>query len=153
MSERIDFGQLLSIEGVCELHSANKSEALTELCELLGRHPNVRNPEIVRQAIFDRERLVSTGIGIGVAIPHVKIPEVEDYTIVVGRHRQGLEFDALDGEPVHLVFLLAAAERQAGEFVRLLASVVRFVKDEGVRQRLLVADFPDEFLSILTAGV
>ena len=139
----------LRAEYIVDLAATTKKEALQELCELLDGDPRIRDAEAFRTAIFERESLVSTGIGLGVAIPHVKIPEVEDYVVAVGRKSDGLEFDSIDGQPVRLIFMIAASEAQTGEFVRMLARVVRLVKGGETRVRLLEAKIPEDFMEIV----
>ena len=90
-----------------------------------------------------------SAIGLGVAIPHVKISEVNDYVISVGRSTAGIEFDSLDDKPAHLFFMIGASDRQTRDFVKMLARVMRLLKKVDVRERLLSADLPGEFLEII----
>ncbi|MCA8969878.1 MAG: PTS sugar transporter subunit IIA [Planctomycetes bacterium] len=145
----LDLSQHFLEEGVVDLSSSEKQSALEELCAITSKHAHVRDAKAFCKAIFEREKLVSTGIGLGVAIPHVKIPSVTDYVITVGRSEAGIDFDAIDGQPVRLVFMIAASEKQTAEFVRVLASIVKLVKQNDVRSRLLEASMPNEFCSIL----
>ncbi len=119
------------------------------MADLLVGDPKVLNPSAFLDAIFKREELVSTGVGLGVAIPHVKIPEVEDYVIAVGRKLSGLEFDSLDSQPVRLVFMIGASEHQSRDFIKMLARVMRLLKSGANRAALLEARIPDEFLEII----
>ena len=135
--------------GIVEISATNKDAALAELCSVTESHPHVLDSEAFRRAIFERERLVSTGIGIGIAIPHVKIPEVSDYVISVGRSKPGIDFDALDNKPVHLIFMIAASDKQSREFVKVLAAIVRLVKLPEMQERLMAAEIPEEFLAVI----
>ena len=145
----IQLTQLLTPERIVDLAATTKRATLDELCELLVGHPHVLDGERLRSAMLEREALVSTGIGLGIAVPHVKIPEVRDYVIAVGRQRAGIDFDALDDQPVQLVFMIAASERQVTDFVKVLARVVRLLKNPDNRSALLEAALPDEFLEIV----
>ena len=138
--------------GVADLAGSDKDAVLGELCALTERHENVLDGDAFRQAIFEREKLVSTGIGIGVAVPHVKIASVTDYVVTVGRSQQGIDYDAIDGAPVHLVFMIGASEKQTAEFVRVLAAVVKLVKQPEVHDRLMAAAMPEEFFDVLTSA-
>ena len=86
---------------------------------------------------------------MGIAIPHVKIPQVSDYVIAVGRSRQGIEFNALDGRPVQLIFMIAASHEQTREFVKILRDVTLLLKCGQVREQLLQAQVPQEFYRII----
>ncbi len=119
---------------------------------MLGQDPLVTDARAFRAAIHDREALLSTGIGLGVAVPHVKIRAVKDFVIAVARVADGLEFDAIDRQPVRLVFMIGASEDQAASFVQVLARVVRLVKDDDRRERLIQSKIPDDFLNIVRAA-
>lgn len=147
--DELPLHDLLRRDLIVDLASTTKAQALDELCELLASHPNVTDPSELRDAIFEREGLVSTAIGLGVAVPHAKIPSVSNLAIAVGRLPQGVDFNALDREPVRLVFMIGASEHQASEFVKVLARVVRLVKRADTRERLLEASLPDEFHEIV----
>ena len=149
MSVDIDLSDFLRADAIADLTAKTKSDAIDELCAIISKHPHVTDSAAFRDAMIDRERLLSTGIGLGIAVPHVKIPSVRDYVIAVGRVRHGIEFESIDGEPVQLVFMIGASEHQARGFVQILARVVRLAKDDERRRRLLEADLPDEFLEIV----
>jgi len=101
------------------------------------------HPELDRQrlvlALEDRERLNSTALGEGVAIPHGKLANVKRVIAAFGRHPAGVDFQSIDGKPTHLFFLLVAPEDSAGAHLKALARISRLLKDEGFRKRLLAA--------------
>ena len=140
---------LIRPEDIVDLKATTKRDVLKELADLLTSHPNVLNCGVFLEAIYKREELVSTGVGLGVAIPHVKIPEVTDYVICVGRKKEGIEFDSLDGQPVRLVFMIGASDRQTRDFVKMLARVMRLLKEGANRVALLEAELPGEFLDAI----
>ncbi|MCX7014678.1 MAG: PTS sugar transporter subunit IIA [Candidatus Sumerlaeota bacterium] len=143
------FEDLLKNAPVVELTSKTKDDALRELAEVFRAEPKVADVDRFLKAIFDREKVISTGIGIGVAVPHVKIPEVIDFVLAFGRHPGGLDFDSLDEQPVHLVAMIAASESQAGEFLKMLARLVQTLRAKDVRRRLLFAKDATAFRAIL----
>jgi mannitol/fructose-specific phosphotransferase system IIA component (Ntr-type) len=145
----IQLHTLISPRRIIDLKSTTKREALSELAELLAGDPNVTNPSAFLDAIYKREELVSTGVGLGVAIPHVKIPEVKDYVVCVGRKVEGIEFDSLDSQPVRLIFMIGASEGQTRDFVKMLARVMHLLKNGRNRVALLEAGIPDQFLEII----
>ena len=143
------FLDLLKNAPVVELKSKTKEDALRELAEAFRNEPKVADVDKFLKAIFDREKVISTGIGIGVAVPHVKIAEVRDFVLAFGRHPGGLDFDSLDEQPVHLVAMIGASDSQAGEFLKMLAQLVQTLRAKDVRRRLLFARDPEAFRAIL----
>lgn len=149
MINPIQLHKLVKPSNVVDLAGSTKAECLRELGALVAADPNVTDGAAFLEAIFKREELVSTGVGLGVAIPHVKIPEVRDYVVAVGRKREGIEFDSLDGQPVRLIFMIGASEEQTRDFVKMLARVMRLLKSGDTRVALLDAEIPEGFLEII----
>lgn len=131
------------------LAAKDKEGVLSELVRVLGRVSPVRDADQILVAIRDREELMSTGIGQGIGIPHAKTSSVETLRIVFGRSPEGIEFDALDGKPVHLFFLLVAPEDQSGPHVKALARISRLLKDTSFREALLDAKGATEILALI----
>jgi fructose-specific phosphotransferase system IIA component len=145
----IELHKLIAPEAIVDLQATTKKDALRELTDLLSRNRNIQDSEAFLKAIYQREDLASTGVGLGVAIPHVKISQVSDYVIAVGRKSAGIEFDSLDGQPVRLIVLIGASDRQTRDFVKMLARVMRLLKDGANRVKLLEAELPGEFIEII----
>jgi PTS system nitrogen regulatory IIA component len=123
------------------LAAETKEEALLELAaKVEQRHPMLDRKEIFR-VLQERERLGSTGVGDGVAIPHGKLKMAGGLLLVFGRSTKGVDFDALDGRKVHLFFLLIAPEEAFGLHLKMLGRISRILKDPAVRKDLL--DAPD----------
>ena len=131
------------------LRSGRKDELLRELVELvIGPGSETLRDEVLR-AVQERETVLSTGIGGGVAIPHAKTDAVPTLRIAAGRTGTGVDYDALDGEPVRLCFLLVGPESDAGGHVKALSRIARVVRRESVREQLNQATDIDEFLRVL----
>ncbi len=123
-----------------ELSSTNKTGVLLELLTpLSGKYPKLDTDQVVR-VLLDREKLGTTGIGSGIAIPHGKLENLERVIVIVGRSRDGVEFDALDRKPCSIFFLVLAPENVAGMHLRILAQISRVLKDADFRQQFLEAD-------------
>ncbi|WP_207263400.1 PTS sugar transporter subunit IIA [Desulfovibrio sp. Huiquan2017] len=123
-----------------ELASETKSDVLQELVAPLGeQYPEMDTDHAVR-VLLDRERLGSTGIGDGIAIPHGKLEDLEKVIVVVGRSHKGVEFEALDHSPCTIFFLVLAPEQVAGMHLRVLAQISRLLKDEEFRKAFLAAE-------------
>ena len=120
---------------------ANKEEIIRELAELLVKAGSIKDKDVSKlvQILLKREALGSTGIGQGVAIPHGKSDCVTKLVAAFGVSRSGVVFDSLDGEPVHLFFLLVAPEDSAGPHLKALARISRLLKDKHFRDSLKAA--------------
>ena len=131
------------------LESAFKDETIAELVELLVRAGWVKDREGILQALYERERKGSTGIGGGVAIPHARDPEIQDAVLAVGIAADGIEFDAVDDEPVRLVFLLLGAPDKPGQNVEILADIGILVQIPGVYEKLVGAKDPQTVIATI----
>lgn len=134
-----------------DLQSNNKTDALNEMIELISTSQNIKDASSFKKAIFKRESLMSTGIGLGLAIPHAKIPECEDFVIAIGRLKNGIEYESLDDKPVNLIFMIGASDKQDKEYIRLLSRLVLRLKDNQVQKELLKAKDKYEIYSIITS--
>lgn len=142
-------GQMLAPERVKDLVSKSKDDVLKEMVNLICSSELIEDPQQFEYAIFEREKIVSTGIGIGVAVPHVKIEYVRDFVIAVGRSIEGIDYNSLDGKPVHLIFMIGAAAHQKDDFLKVLARVVHLLKNKGLQEKILPAKDSLEIYEIL----
>ena len=106
----------------------------------------------VLAAVLEREAVLSTGIGFGVAIPHARSAGVRDLAVVGGRTGAGVAYDGIDGEPVRLFFMIVGPEESAGLHVKILSRIARLVRLDAVRRELTEARTPDEFHHVLLAA-
>ena len=130
---------MVSPERIVWLEPTEKGELLRRLARVIATAPEVTNVEEFEQAIIDREEIMSTGIGLGLAIPHAKIDSVKDFVIAVGISREGIDYGAIDDLKVHIVVMIATPEREKDNYVRVLAKVVRILKSPDVRKGLVEA--------------
>lgn len=137
---------------IIDLDARTKTDAIKELVAVLAKHPQVTDPEDFLRCILDREKVISTGIGIGLAMPHVKIASVTDFVLAIGRSSRGIDFDSLDGHPVHIVAMIGASERQSGEFLKVLAKLVLKLKDKNLRRQVLLTPDPEKAKELLLEG-
>jgi PTS system nitrogen regulatory IIA component len=135
----------------CDLKAGEKEGVLRELIGLLVRAGSVKEKDADRltQVLLEREALGSTGIGHGVAIPHGKSHCVNRLICALGLSKQGMNFDALDGDMVHIFFLLVAPEDSAGPHLKALARISRLLKDKHFRESLLAAKDEKVLLKML----
>lgn len=121
------------------LESTDKEECFEELIDLLVRSGRLASREAALAAVAARESTATTGIGRGCAIPHGKDPSIRTLTVAIGTSAAGIEFDAVDGERVHLVILILANADEPGPHVQALAEVVRLLKLPGCYNTLVAA--------------
>lgn len=132
-----------------ELKSDNKRDVLKELVGSFMKIHQKLDSEATLNVLFEREKLGSTGIGEGIAIPHGKITRLDQLILSFGRSAVGIDFDAMDGKPVHLFFLLIAPENSAGQHLKTLAKISKMLKDGVFRTKLMAAKSKDELYKII----
>jgi nitrogen PTS system EIIA component len=135
---------------VSALNASNKKEAIQELAARLGALVR-RDPHEIFEVLLQRERLGSTGIGGGVAIPHAKLTKLDKLVGVFARLEKPIDFDALDGEPVDLVFALLAPEAAGADHLKALARIARLLRDPKIAQQLRAVANSDQIFAVLTA--
>lgn len=138
----------MSEDLIClELSSKTKDEVLKELSNLMGKAPHIGGKsEIIYKALLEREKLGSTGIGKGVAIPHAKTDSVEKLTIAFGISREKIDFKSLDEEEVNIFFVFASPNKESHIYLKVLARISRFIREEEFRNTLLHCKTGDEVL-------
>ena len=132
-----------------DLKSQTKKEVLKEMVGILAEAHGIRNSGGILDALLEREELGSTGIGQGIAIPHGKSDSVNKVMAALGVSRRGIDFDALDGEPVYVFFMLVAPSNASGIHLKILAKISRLLKDKFFRQALREAKSPEETLKLI----
>ena len=152
---RADVGDMkildaLQMEAILpDLKSRTKTEVLEELAAPVAHLAGIHRNDLV-QVLLERERLGSTGIGLGIGIPHGKLKNIDTLYIGFGLSRPGVDFESLDGQPTHIFFLLVTPENSMGLHLKLLARISRILKNEPFRQRLMQARTREEIFSIIT---
>ena len=126
------------------LKAKSKRAVLAELSEIFTRDHAGIHPEAMIEVLLEREKLGSTGIGDGIAIPHGKLKGLGSLVISFGRSREGIDFDSIDGRPAHIFFLLMAPESSTGQHLKALAKISRMLKDPEFRNDLLSANNAEE---------
>jgi PTS system nitrogen regulatory IIA component len=141
---------LLKKEFIIEdLKSRTKKEVLLELSEVFLKKNKDIDCNSMVEVLLERERLGSTGIGEGVAIPHGKLSGLENLIVSFGRSKDGIDFDSLDGKPVHIFFLLMAPDSSAGQHLKALAKISRMLKGEAFRKDLMRVETSEEIYDLI----
>jgi PTS system nitrogen regulatory IIA component len=133
-----------------DLQSKNKKGVLEELASVLVAQRKLPDLEKAVEVLLDREKLGSTGIGDGIAIPHGKIKDLGGVLASFGRSREGVDFESIDQKPTHLFFLLVAPENSAGIHLKALARISRLLKDPNFRKRLMEAEDSEKLFQIIS---
>ncbi|MBN1276603.1 MAG: PTS sugar transporter subunit IIA [Deltaproteobacteria bacterium] len=134
LSEIIDENNILP-----ELKSTDKKGVLEELADAMSRNePSIEKGSLIK-VLIERERLGTTGIGDGVAIPHGKMKSVKRPIISFGRSKDGVDFDSIDGQPAYLFCLLVAPDNSSGIHLQVLAKIAKILKSSALRKKLMDA--------------
>jgi PTS system nitrogen regulatory IIA component len=134
---------------ISHLKARDKKGALEELSGVITAQEPSLNKGYLLQVLLERERLGSTGIGEGIALPHGKLQKLDRLLVSFGRSLEGLSFDSIDEQPAYLFFLLVAPENSAGAHLQALAKISRLLKDNRFRQRLMDAKSREEIYRII----
>lgn len=132
-----------------DLAGTTKQQVMEELVEHLATvQPGINAGELLK-ALLEREKLGSTGIGNGIAIPHGKLAGLSDIILVFARSTAGVPFEAIDGKPIHLIFLLVAPANSTGGHLKALARLSRLLKNASFRKTLLTAATAQDILGAI----
>lgn len=133
-----------------DLKGTDKSEILFQMAKFMASIYDIPQGDLIAQKILEREADMSTGIGYGIAIPHARITGIDRLYMVAARSQSGIEFNAIDEQPVHLIFMMISPTNTSTEHTQILSSLSRIMSYEDVRKKLLVSDTPEAFLDIIT---
>lgn len=138
--------RLISNDRIVKLTATDKEGALREMVDIIARSAELASPDKIHDAILEREGLLSTGFGLGMAIPHAKLEGVEDFVVGLGLHTGGLEYESLDDKPVHILTMIIGPSSRQEEYLRVLARVTAFLKEN--REKLLDCETAEEIYQL-----
>lgn len=140
---------------ICFMQARSRDEALQKLVQALDEAGKLVDKEEFYHAIAKREKIVSTGIGMGVAIPHAKLSTYDDFFIAVGiqKNEEGIEWDALDGAPVKLIFMIGGPSDQQTDYLKILSGLTAAIKREGLQKSLLEAESHEEIVQLFKSQI
>lgn len=131
-----------------ELNTDNKEDTLIEMVNLLKKEDKIESEDKFLAKIIEREREGSTGFGRGIAVPHGKSETVNELSLSIGRSKKGIEYHSLDGRKVNLVFMVADYPDYSPEYLKLVSTLVSWLRDDEFRKDLLHADGKTEFIEL-----
>ena len=135
---------------VADIQGTDKPSVLREISSLLVKPCQVASSEELLRILLEREKLESTGIGEGVAIPHGRLKKLKTFFVAFGRSLQGVDFDSIDGKPSHVFFLVMAPENSAVNNLKLLGRIVTLLKDASFKRRLMEAHSQKELFESIS---
>ena len=148
----VPLDKLLPAERVSILKGTSKDEVIREMVDLLATSPLIEDPEALHRAVLEREEILSTGIGLGIAVPHAKVPSVDDIVAGIAKTEVPIDYGSIDDERVRIVVMIAAAPDQQDDYIRALAAVTLFLKNNEVRAAILAAQTPEEIFQLIAKG-
>lgn len=131
-----------------DLKATNKDEVIKELIQILYDDGKIIDKEKFREAVLKREQEFSTGIGMGIAIPHGKSNAVKEPSIAFGRSNKGINYESMDDKPAHLFFLIAVPEKSSDIHLRALSEISRKLMHTEIREKLFKAQSFEEFIEV-----
>ena len=136
---------------IVDLKGETKEEIIAELVDSLANNDAITDRDKVLQAVLEREKIMSTGIGDGIAIPHGKSDSVEQLIAALGTQRRGVDFEALDGEPAYVFFLLVSPANVSGPHIKALARISRLLKNDEFKKTLIATKSSTAIIDIIEA--
>lgn len=148
MSKRLR--ELIKNETVVFLDTSEMEDTIEEMLKTASAQGYLKDEEKFKKAIFERESLVSTGIGLGVAIPHAKLEELDKFFIIVGINKEGLDWDAIDRKPVGIVFLIGGPDRSGSkkEYLQIISKIMLLIKNDNRRDALFNAQKKEDVVKL-----
>lgn len=131
------------------MESTNKNEVLQELLDLLVNAGTVKDRDEAYNALLERESKGSTGLEKGIAVPHAKTEAVDNLTVAIGLAPDGIDFQAIDGQPSKIFFLLLAKPDQSGPHIEALSEIARMSRSDAFMRALLSSQTPKEVLELI----
>jgi nitrogen PTS system EIIA component len=145
----VSIKDMFSRKRICfELKSSTKSEVLDELIDILDSDEKITDKKAFKEEVLKREEIFSTGIGMGIAIPHGKSSTVKEASIVFGKSPNGIDYDSMDGEPAYLFFLIAVPLGAEDTHLKALSEISRKLMHNDVREKLKEVKTFEEFITI-----
>ena len=144
----IDISRYMDPQLVLFLNTTSRDETLHQMIHQLHEIGKIDDEELFYQAIMDREKIVSTGIGMGVAIPHAKLSSYNDFFITIAVLHKSVDWQALDAVPVKLIFMIGGPDDKQTEYLQILSSLTQIIKDEERRKKLFTLQKPHSMIEL-----
>ncbi len=133
------------------LNAETRDQALKTMIEKVHETGKLKNELSFFNALIQREKIVSTGIGMGVSIPHAKLDGYDEFFIAIGVLQKGVDWNSLDGAPVKLIFMVGGPDDKQTEYLQILSSLTMAIKDEERRKKILTRSSPEDIIELFKA--
>ena len=130
----------------------SRDAALEKLVDCIHKEGKLEDRDSFYNAIIERERIVSTGIGMGVAIPHAKLPGYDDFFIAIGILQKGVDWQAIDRSPVRMIFMIGGPDDKQTEYLQILSALTLAIKNEDLRKKLLTLNSPEDIVKLFESA-
>jgi len=147
-----DLSYYLDPKLVAFIDAETRDEVLEQLVALAAEKGKVMDNRTFYKAIIEREKIVSTGIGMSVAIPHAKLAHYDDFFIVIGILKNGVDWGAMDGSSVRLVVMIGGPDDKQTEYLQILSTITLALKDEELRKKILTLGSPEAIIEAFRRG-
>ena len=151
MDKIFKISNLVNETRIIDIQSNDKKGALKELLEIICKDDLIADAKTFSKEIFKREKLMSTGIGYGIAIPHARHKTVKDFIIAIGRKREGLEYESIDDKPVKLIFMIGASDTQDKDYIKVLSRLILRLKNQEFVDKMLSVENPLDIYELIKA--
>ena len=145
----LKISELSSIDLIKILEEEEKDSVLREMVLLISNSDSIKDAAELEKAIFERENILSTSIGLGIAIPHVRLKSVTEMTMAVGVSKKGIDYKAFDEQKVYILIMIAAPEGTQRQYLGVLAKIALLLKNASIRESIVNAESPDEIYEII----
>lgn len=129
--------------------ATTRDEAIQRMVTIIHENGQMADEKAFYEAIIEREKIVSTGIGMGVAIPHAKLPSYDHFFIAIGVLKKGVDWNALDGTSVRLIFMIGGPDDKQTEYLQILSGLTKMIKDENLRKKMLTVNSAEDMIDFL----
>jgi nitrogen PTS system EIIA component len=146
----MQISQYLDLDLITFFHANTRDEALQHLVDLIYKKGKLEDKDSFYQAIIEREKIVSTGIGMGISIPHAKLPSYDQFFIAIGILDTPVDWNSLDGAPVRIIFMIGGPDDKQTEYLQILSNLTQAIKDEERRKKLFNLTTPNAILELFS---
>jgi PTS system fructose-specific IIC component len=137
---------------IIDLQARDKNATIVQMAGFLASINNLQDNDLIFRKILEREAEMSTGIGLGIAIPHARVETVDRVYMAAARSVKGIDFTAIDGQLVHLIFMIVSPVHASSDHMQVLSSLSRIMSYEDIRKKLLTVKKQEQFLELLIKG-
>ncbi len=148
----LNIGDYLDEQSVLFFNASSQKEALEKMVQGAFDLKKVTDQALFLTKVEDREKIVSTGVGFGVAIPHAKLKGYDDFFILLGILPKGIDWHAIDQHPVRIIFLIGGPDDKQNEYLQILSTLTSLVKEEDFRKKLLTLNSPKDIVNFLSSS-